>query len=89
MKPLNKPIPKSHLRQSENQMVALIWGRAKALGFGRLELARIMECSTATVNKRRLHPQNFTAGELIRLCVYLDIPPGEMAKAMTGGEKAC
>lgn len=83
-----RPIPRSHIRKLENNIVALIWGKAEVAGVGRTGIADIMQCSIATVNKRRLYPSRFTVEELFRLCRALDISPEELGKAFEGVHSA-
>lgn len=80
-----KPIPRSRVRKMENDLVSLIWGKAAVRHMDRTDLAAILQCSTATVARRRTFPGTFTADELFKLCYALDINPAEIGNAFRGG----
>lgn len=66
--------------ERNKRSVALFWGEATAHNFSQEELARAFGISTATLSRRKAHPERFTIDEVTRAGQALSIPLEELRR---------
>lgn len=59
--------------QANEEIVALLWGKAAALGMDHSQMAEAAHMSRDTLRRRKKNPESLTLGELRRLGRALDI----------------
>lgn len=69
-------------KERNMKIVEVIWGKKAALGLSTEDVAIKSGISSHTLYRRRNRPEEFTLGELIKLCRTLNVPIEELRGAI-------